>query len=345
MTNSTQISKEGKKRCLNCDVEIVPVSSGIPFDGTNEEYIKMCPKCGDNKFADSKCICFHGKEISCPDARCDCLHCFNMPQIKEGKCSGVHCKCMNLDGECPNRHAGDCVDCNPYLSCHKAPEKCSEHCVANEYEKGIFDHAGCSFIQAPEGKEKTMGEALANALKNGQKPDNQKQTDIAYGEVSGSEGKEKEENEPCCTCGSKLLAHKCTGEKLSKLEIDFDYECGDILLEDEHCGNILYRNLAHWENIKSFLKKAISQAKEEGYKLGQSETRSHYYEKCWNDAVKSERQRIKGIVEGMRRNNEAVTMSQSVCSKCGFATDHQECQCKYNQALSDLLSALTTKEE
>lgn len=31
-----------KSKC--CDAPIIP--SGIPYDGTNEEFIKMCSKCG-----------------------------------------------------------------------------------------------------------------------------------------------------------------------------------------------------------------------------------------------------------------------------------------------------------
>lgn len=39
---------------------------------------------------------------------------------EEKKCTGAHCKCMNLDGECPNMHHADCVEHNPYL---KSPTK------------------------------------------------------------------------------------------------------------------------------------------------------------------------------------------------------------------------------
>lgn len=47
----------------------------------------------------------------------------NNHMTKEIKCTGLHCRCMNLDGNCPNMHHADCVEHNPYLKTYVSEQQ------------------------------------------------------------------------------------------------------------------------------------------------------------------------------------------------------------------------------
>ena len=39
------------------------------------------------------------------------------------KCNGMHCKCMNLAGQCPNMHYAECSEHNPTIGGIQCPAK------------------------------------------------------------------------------------------------------------------------------------------------------------------------------------------------------------------------------
>lgn len=39
----------------------------------------------------------------------------------------------------------------------------------------------------------------------------------------------------------------------------FDIECGLTILMDSNCGDMEYKQLAHWNDIKSFISKALDE--------------------------------------------------------------------------------------
>lgn len=52
---------------------------------------------------------------------------------QEKKCSGLHCRCMNLDKLCPHMHYADCKEHNPSLS---SP-------IVEEKAYNTYDHTHC----------------------------------------------------------------------------------------------------------------------------------------------------------------------------------------------------------
>lgn len=45
-----------------------------------------------------------------------------MQQENKEECNGRHCKCMNIGGQCPNRHFADCKTHNPSLPTIQTPD-------------------------------------------------------------------------------------------------------------------------------------------------------------------------------------------------------------------------------
>jgi len=85
------------------------------------------------------------------------------PVEEEKKCSGAHCRCMNLDGECPDMHYGDCKEHNPYLKPKDLPKEIEELDIAI-YNSG-FSPEHIEVIELVHEKINELVEAVNKLIK------------------------------------------------------------------------------------------------------------------------------------------------------------------------------------
>jgi hypothetical protein len=65
-----------------------------------------------------------------------------------------------------------------------------------------------------------------------------------------------------------------------------------------------------------------------------------YMSEVQDRAKQEERERIIGILEGMKLHRTRQSASESACYECGFNNDRRQCYCQYNYALDQVIKRI-----